>query len=402
MTIREALVGLAKDLKKHHGDVLASLAPPADAKKVATLPKALAPLYRWHDGSDGAEVLGDYLFLSAKEVAREQKKQKRLVPFFHDQSGNYLCLDPETGRIVDSDHETAPVDAYESLEKLVLTMRAAAKKGVLVGDESEAREAIYAKLNPGYPRGSASEAHDLKKHAKDPAKGLRLVDAALKRAPDDHELHQLAYDFADAKGDDPRTLAALAGSARTAPQPAMRFRLGIRHAEFLIYLERFDEAAAAVKTLLAKPPKEADSDDLAAAWEASASANRRAGHEAAALSAYREAVKHGTLASSRGDSWRWIADLSEGKAKKQAMDRAIACFEEWLGMNAATEQSADVNYNLACAYAVVGKRDAALSKLARAIELDPETRSDAKGDSDFESIAAAPAFRALLVAKKKR
>ena len=49
-------------------------------------------------------------------------------------------------------------------------------------------------------------------------------------------------------------------------------------------------------------------------------------------------------------------------------------------------------YNLACAEAQLGERDAALGHLARAAELDPRFREYARTDDDLESIRDAPEF----------
>jgi tetratricopeptide (TPR) repeat protein len=49
-------------------------------------------------------------------------------------------------------------------------------------------------------------------------------------------------------------------------------------------------------------------------------------------------------------------------------------------------------YNVACAEAILGERDAALEHLRRAAELEPKCREWAAGDSDLDAIRDDPAF----------
>jgi tetratricopeptide (TPR) repeat protein len=58
----------------------------------------------------------------------------------------------------------------------------------------------------------------------------------------------------------------------------------------------------------------------------------------------------------------------------------------------ANPQSAGSIYNLACAEAMLGERDAALEHLARAVELHPPFAEAARQDEDFASIRDDPRF----------
>jgi quercetin dioxygenase-like cupin family protein len=58
----------------------------------------------------------------------------------------------------------------------------------------------------------------------------------------------------------------------------------------------------------------------------------------------------------------------------------------------ANPQSAGSLYNLACAEALLGERDAALDHLARAVELNPPFAEAARQDEDFASVRDDPRF----------
>jgi tetratricopeptide (TPR) repeat protein len=58
----------------------------------------------------------------------------------------------------------------------------------------------------------------------------------------------------------------------------------------------------------------------------------------------------------------------------------------------ANPQSAGSLYNLACAEALLGERDAALDHLARAVELNPPFAESARRDEDFASVRDDPRF----------
>jgi tetratricopeptide (TPR) repeat protein len=70
-------------------------------------------------------------------------------------------------------------------------------------------------------------------------------------------------------------------------------------------------------------------------------------------------------------------------------DKAIALLSEQVE---AQPESGGPMYNLACAEARDGRKDAALEHLSRAVELEPRFRELAQGDSDFESIRDDPRF----------
>jgi hypothetical protein len=55
-----------------------------------------------------------------------------------------------------------------------------------------------------------------------------------------------------------------------------------------------------------------------------------------------------------------------------------------------------IPYDRACLHARAGDRAAALSELARAIEVDPDSRADAREDPDFESLRGDEEFEQLV------
>ncbi|HVU76490.1 MAG TPA: hypothetical protein VHC67_02835 [Gaiellaceae bacterium] len=55
-----------------------------------------------------------------------------------------------------------------------------------------------------------------------------------------------------------------------------------------------------------------------------------------------------------------------------------------------------IHFNAACIYSLTGRKDEALTHLARAIELSPETRDLAKEDSDLDAIRGEPRFGELV------
>jgi tetratricopeptide (TPR) repeat protein len=73
-------------------------------------------------------------------------------------------------------------------------------------------------------------------------------------------------------------------------------------------------------------------------------------------------------------------------------DKAIEGLQELL---AESPDDPTSEFNLACAYALTGKKQEALDHLRRAVELDPEFRDNARTDSDLDSIREEPEFSAI-------
>ena len=73
-------------------------------------------------------------------------------------------------------------------------------------------------------------------------------------------------------------------------------------------------------------------------------------------------------------------------------DKAIDGLHELL---AESPDDPTSEFNLACAYALTGKKPEALEHLRRAIELDPDFRDNARTDSDLDSIRDEPEFSAI-------
>ena len=100
-----------------------------------------------------------------------------------------------------------------------------------------------------------------------------------------------------------------------------------------------------------------------------------------------------TVGAKQGEAYRpqpWEANaeifplFADGRFEeaKERLEAVIAEFPEAGGPL----------YNLACAEARLGEREAALEHLARAVALDPRLSELAQDDSDFESIRDDPAF----------
>jgi tetratricopeptide (TPR) repeat protein len=83
----------------------------------------------------------------------------------------------------------------------------------------------------------------------------------------------------------------------------------------------------------------------------------------------------------------WLAAFPDYEAKEYAKAAEI--------LAAALERhpdNANVLYNLACVESLGGRREEALTHLARAVELDPRARDWARSDADLDSIREDPAF----------
>ena len=75
-----------------------------------------------------------------------------------------------------------------------------------------------------------------------------------------------------------------------------------------------------------------------------------------------------------------------------AAGRYAEAAEKLRGAHKRDPEAAGILYNLACAEAQLGDSDAALTHLARAVELVPEFADIAEADEDFVTIRSDPAF----------
>ena len=62
-------------------------------------------------------------------------------------------------------------------------------------------------------------------------------------------------------------------------------------------------------------------------------------------------------------------------------------------------RDAGIHYNLACSYALLGKKDAALLALERSVELGYDDLEHLKKDPDLKSLRNDPRFKSLLSQK---
>jgi hypothetical protein len=91
----------------------------------------------------------------------------------------------------------------------------------------------------------------------------------------------------------------------------------------------------------------------------------------------------------RDDAWDELRPLYEAGDYAEVADRGPELI-------AANPEDVRLAYNVACCASLSGRTDAAVEHLRSAIERHGELRSLAAGDSDFDSIRAEPAFRALV------
>jgi len=89
--------------------------------------------------------------------------------------------------------------------------------------------------------------------------------------------------------------------------------------------------------------------------------------------------------------WERQAPVLAAFARKD-YDEAIELLEE---LRAETPDDATVQFNLACAYSLTGKKSEALEHLRRAVEIDAEFRDNAMKDSDLDAIRDDPGFSAI-------
>ncbi|HUA10744.1 MAG TPA: cupin domain-containing protein [Solirubrobacteraceae bacterium] len=90
-------------------------------------------------------------------------------------------------------------------------------------------------------------------------------------------------------------------------------------------------------------------------------------------------------------AWEWTFRAAALARSDPAAARQI--LEEGL---AAHPESPSIRYQLACQSAIDGDSDAALERLAEAVELEPGLVDSARGDGDFDSVRQEPDFLRLI------
>ncbi len=89
--------------------------------------------------------------------------------------------------------------------------------------------------------------------------------------------------------------------------------------------------------------------------------------------------------------------LSKQGEVTRATELAEKMASSLLEMDSSSDWQGIVRYNLACHYALAGRKSDALSELEQALSLNPELTEWSKEDSDFESIRADPAYQSLYL-----
>lgn len=87
-----------------------------------------------------------------------------------------------------------------------------------------------------------------------------------------------------------------------------------------------------------------------------------------------------------------LAERGEPAYATELQEQAARLLEE---MDESQDWQGMVQYNLACHYALIGKTDRAIEKLAQAFELNPQLVQASRQDSDLVSIHNEPRYRAL-------
>jgi Flp pilus assembly protein TadD len=118
------------------------------------------------------------------------------------------------------------------------------------------------------------------------------------------------------------------------------------------------------------------------------------GESLRSLGQFREALKPlGEAAQRNPDNVHvWLA-LGWCHKRCGRIDLAIESLEEALAVE---PNDPLIHYNLACYWALVGKKRQALSYLARAFDLKDDYRGLVVGEPDFDPIRSDPAFQALV------
>jgi tetratricopeptide (TPR) repeat protein len=87
--------------------------------------------------------------------------------------------------------------------------------------------------------------------------------------------------------------------------------------------------------------------------------------------------------------WAPLAPLYEAGEYQQVADRLAEALAD-------DPPYAVIHFNAACIYSLTGRKDEALDRLGRAIELSPQMRELARSDDDLEAIRGEPRFGQLV------
>ncbi len=394
------------------------------------LPADLRELLQWRNGCKLGAFYGDYVFSSAQEIKAQfltMKSARRAsaavrascnalwIPFLNDQAGNFYAVDMagvlggKPGQIVLYDHarEAHPV-VFAGLVKFVETMTALAEKGLLgepdgkdATEAGEARDAVYRRMNRGYPRRPSDEVPALQtlkesieklqvKEAWD--KLSPLCDEALALAPDDAGLWSVKLAACFGLEDHEGALAAADRLIALKPEndnwPRWRMRA-------LQGLKRYEEALAVGRACIERASAgHLGNLSTSFIYRDVGRVCTDMGRHDAALIAYKTAA---SLAPDVPEYWVMLARARSacGKPKKarQAWEKARKAFEKKLAL--APDDGAYL-YGQAAALARLDDKAGALSHLKRAILAERRRREQAAGDADFEGLREDAAFLALV------
>lgn len=110
-----------------------------------------------------------------------------------------------------------------------------------------------------------------------------------------------------------------------------------------------------------------------------------------------EALALSTLGNGFDHPYAHIADMQAARGDPEGAERSRrAVVSEMMDAGAPPVFVGNARYNLACNYALAGRRDEALSELRQALRLRPDLVGWAQEDSDLASLRDDSAFRALV------
>ncbi len=112
-----------------------------------------------------------------------------------------------------------------------------------------------------------------------------------------------------------------------------------------------------------------------------------AGRNEEALTAYQKST---TLTPENADSWQNLAGLH---TKTGHFDEAISCFNK--AVELAPNQPVFI-YNRGCCYCRKGDKENALADLRKAVNMNPQFKSHAQTDSDFQSLWEDADFKKIV------
>lgn len=219
-------------------------------------------------------------------------------------------------------------------------------------------------------------------------KALAIIDKAIAAAEDDDaDMYELKADILTELGRDAEAMALAERAVALAPEDASKYyKLGMMQ----WFAGDNREALSNFTTAISLQP------DVAPLYCYRGVVNRNLGRENEAISDFEKAVRVGTEVAegdsvAAPDSFVGLALVHLGQTQRAR--EYIATYED----------DADEYYNVACAYALLGDSQKALSYLRKALDDGYcEMRHVEERDPDMASIRRLPEFKSLIEQQRKR